>query len=243
MTTAHTEIDALHPHVIVLFGATGDLARRKLIPGLLRLSHAGLLPEYHVVATSLDDFDRDEFHAFAKRSVDEFASSDIVQAHWAAFQPRLHYVSQQHGADALANEVARVDALLEGETRRLHYLSIPPSAAKDVVRTLGEAELVERYPWVPINLHKAFEAAKQMAMKRMRNPRIVPLAWYQESWDEQEALLGPDPWEYGLGEANRKNLETLVRYSHQQGLISRNIPVDELFLPVSEGRKRGSFRT
>ncbi len=144
MTTAHTEIDALHPHVIVLFGATGDLARRKLIPGLLRLSHAGLLPEYHVVATSLDDFDRDEFHAFAKRSVDEFASSDIVQAHWAAFQPRLHYVSQQHGADALANEVARVDALLEGETRRLHYLSIPPSAAKDVVRTLGEAELVER---------------------------------------------------------------------------------------------------
>ncbi len=113
-----------------------------------------------------------------------------------------------------------------------------------IMHVLGlKAELVERYPWVPINLYKAFEAAKQMAMKRMRNPRIVPLAWYQEAWDEQEALLGPDPWEYGLGEANRKNLETLVRYSHQQGLISRNIPVDELFLPVSEGRKRGSFRT
>ena len=43
----------VHPHVIVLFGATGDLARRKLLPGLLRLSYSGLLPEYQIVGTSL----------------------------------------------------------------------------------------------------------------------------------------------------------------------------------------------
>jgi 4,5-dihydroxyphthalate decarboxylase len=77
----------------------------------------------------------------------------------------------------------------------------------------------------------------------MLNPRIVPLAWYQEAMEEQEAVLGPDPWEYGLGKANTHNLETLVGYSHAQGLISRKIPLDELFLSVSEGRKRGSFRT
>lgn len=112
-----------------------------------------------------------------------------------------------------------------------------------IMHVLGlKADLVERHPWVPINLYKAFEAAKAMTMKRLRNPRIVPLVWYQEAWDEQEALLGPDPWEYGLSDANRKNLETLIGYSHSQGLISRNIPVDELFLPVSEGRKRGNFR-
>lgn len=113
-----------------------------------------------------------------------------------------------------------------------------------IMHVLGlKQELVEEHPWVATNLYKAFEESKAMAMKRMRNPRLVPLAWYQNAWEEQEALLGPDPWEYGLGKANRNNLETLVGYSHDQGLISRPIPLDELFLPTSEGRKRGSFRT
>jgi len=103
-------------------------------------------------------------------------------------------------------------------------------------------ELVEQHPWVVANLYQAFEQSKAMAMKRIRNPRIIPLAWYQEAWEEQEALLGPDPWENGLTPRNRKNLETMVGYSHAQGLISRNIPLDELFLDVSQGRKRGTFR-
>lgn len=144
MTTVPPEGDGLRPHVIVLFGATGDLARRKLIPGLLRLSHAGLLPDYHVVGTSLDSFDGEAFRSFAKQAVDEFAAPEIVDAHWGEFQHRLHYLPQEHGSEALATEVRRLDDLLGGDTRRLHYLSIPPSAAKDVVRTLGEAELVER---------------------------------------------------------------------------------------------------
>jgi len=51
-------------------------------------------------------------------------------------------------------------------------------------------------------------------------------------------VFGKDPWEYGLTEKNQHNLETLVRYSHQQGLISREIPLHELFLSVFQGRKR-----
>ena len=113
-----------------------------------------------------------------------------------------------------------------------------------IMHVMGlKQELTEQHPWVATNLYKAFEESKALAMQRMRNPRLVPLAWYQEAWEEQEALLGPDPWQYGLEPANRRNLETLVGYSHEQGLIGRNIPVDELFLPMSEGRKRGSFRT
>jgi 4,5-dihydroxyphthalate decarboxylase len=103
-------------------------------------------------------------------------------------------------------------------------------------------EIVEQHPWVPTNIFNAFEEAKRLGMQRMENPRVVPLAWYREAWEEQEALLGPDPWEYGLGPRNRHNLETLVGYSHEQGLIGRKIPVDELFLNVSAGRKRGKFR-
>ena len=104
------------------------------------------------------------------------------------------------------------------------------------------AELAERHPWVPINLYNAFEQAKSLAMRRMRDPRLVPLAWYREAWERQEALLGPDPWEYGLSRRNRHTLDTLAGYSHEQGLTGRHMPVDELFEDVSPGRKRGVER-
>jgi 4,5-dihydroxyphthalate decarboxylase len=109
-----------------------------------------------------------------------------------------------------------------------------------IMHVLGfRQELVEKYPWVPVNMFIAFEEAKAIAMRRMENPRIVPLAWYREAWEEQQELMGRDPWEYGLTERNRHNLETLVGYSHEQGLIRRRIPLDELFLSVSQGEGRG----
>ncbi len=100
-------------------------------------------------------------------------------------------------------------------------------------------EIVEQYPWVPINLYHAFNESKAIAMKRMINPRIVPLAWYRETWEEQEQIMGPDPWEYGLTESNEKHLETMVAYSHEQGMIKKHMSLDELFVSVSQGRKRG----
>jgi len=100
-------------------------------------------------------------------------------------------------------------------------------------------EIVEKHPWVPVNMFIAFEEAKRIGMRRMENPRIVPLAWYREAWEEQQDILGPDPWEYGLTKRNRHILETLVGYSHEQGLIKRRIPLEELFLSVSQGEGRG----
>ncbi len=109
-----------------------------------------------------------------------------------------------------------------------------------IMHVLGiRPQIVERYPWVPINLYQAFNEAKRIAMKRMENPRIVPLAWYRETWEEQQQILGDDPWAYGLEEQNRKTLETVVGYAHQQGLIERPVALSELFLDMSQGRKRG----
>jgi 4,5-dihydroxyphthalate decarboxylase len=108
-----------------------------------------------------------------------------------------------------------------------------------IMHVLGlRQEVIDRYPWVAVNMYHAFNEAKAVAMKRMENPRIAPLAWYREAWEEQERILGTDPWEYGLSARNRKTLETLLGYSHEQGLIKRRIPLEELFLNVSEGRKR-----
>ena len=99
--------------------------------------------------------------------------------------------------------------------------------------------LADEHPWLAVNLFRAFNEAKAIAMKRMTNPRIVPLAWYRAAWEEQERVLGPDPWEYGLSERNRKNLETLIGYSHDQGLIKKEPKPEELFLSVDQGFKRG----
>ncbi len=130
--------------MIVLFGATGDLARRKLLPGLLRLSHAGLLPDYQVVGTSLEDLDEAQFHQFALTACQEFARREIVESHWEEFRSRLHFAPQADGPAGLAGTVAGAERRLDGESRRLHYLSIPPSAAGAVVQSLDRAGLVER---------------------------------------------------------------------------------------------------
>ena len=106
--------------------------------------------------------------------------------------------------------------------------------------TTIKQEIIDKYPWVPTNLVKAFEAAKALAYRRIANPRVVPLAWVRTAVEEQERLLGPDPWVYGLGAANRKNLETVLRYTHQQGMISRTWPLDELFADTDLGDAGGS---
>jgi glucose-6-phosphate 1-dehydrogenase len=134
----------LRPHVIVMFGATGDLARRKLLPGLLHLSRAGLLPECRIVGTSLDDIDTEHFRAIAKEACEEFAVGEVTADDWLAFAERLSFVGQAGGAPALAAAVGEAEAQLPGAARRLHYLSVPPKAALAVVRTLAEAGLVER---------------------------------------------------------------------------------------------------
>lgn len=99
--------------------------------------------------------------------------------------------------------------------------------------TAIKQEIVERHPWVPLNLMEAFQRAKEIAYQRMENPRRVPLAWFRSALEEQEDILGRDPWVYGLGEANRKNLETLIQYSYEQGCIGRRIPIEELFVNPS----------
>ena len=135
-----------HPHVVVLFGATGDLARRKLIPGLLTLFEAKLLPDCRVVGTSLEQMDPDAFDALARRACEEFGKGEMTDERWAPFSQRLRYISTAEGPHALATLVKECEADLGpvDDVRRLHYLSVPPKAALDVLHELGEADLVDR---------------------------------------------------------------------------------------------------
>ena len=137
-------ISPLRPHVIVLFGATGDLARRKLIPGLFHLAQSGLLPEFRIVGTSLDDLDDDGFRCFARAALEEFSHHGVPEHDWSTFSSRLFYACQSDGSEALAKIVGELEDDLGGDVARLHYLSVPPAAATEVVQQLGEVGLAER---------------------------------------------------------------------------------------------------
>ncbi|MTD14794.1 glucose-6-phosphate dehydrogenase [Nakamurella sp. YIM 132087] len=136
--------EALDPHVIVLFGATGDLARRKLIPGLAHLELSALAPDIRIVGTSLEEFTDDEFREVAKQAVADFGTHPLSDEQWASFASKLHYVAQGAGPKALAEVVSKAEVELGEDVRRLHYLSVPPKAAEAVITMLRKANLVDR---------------------------------------------------------------------------------------------------
>ena len=90
--------------------------------------------------------------------------------------------------------------------------------------------LVEQYPWLPVNVYKAFLTAKQMAVKELNElaQLMINLPWAVAHYDEARAIMGEDFWPYGYNE-NLKTLETFTRYSHEQGLSSRKVDPAELF--------------
>ena len=95
--------------------------------------------------------------------------------------------------------------------------------------TTVPSKTVARYPWVIESLVLAFEEAKQLAYRRLANPRNVPLAWYWTYWEEERARLGRDPWEYGLSELNKRNFGTLAGWVHAQVLSGRRPGLEDLF--------------
>jgi len=145
VTEEANETAQLQPHVIVLFGATGDLAARKLLPGLLHLSMSGLMPDYRVIGSSTSELSDEEFRHLARHSCDQYATGKISLLQWAGFEKKLSFVSTKGGPAALAEAMAQAETEIGGgEVRRLHYLSVPPSAARSVLSILGEADLVKR---------------------------------------------------------------------------------------------------
>jgi len=131
------------PQVVVLFGATGDLAHRKLLPGLFRLSGIGFIPGCRIVGVSLEDMDAEAFRKVARSALDEFSTRKVTDGDWKQFSECLDYVPLKAGAPALRAAVEKAEKSIQGESRRLHYLSVPPSAALSAVRMLAEAGLVE----------------------------------------------------------------------------------------------------
>ena len=134
---------ATAPHVVVLFGAAGDLAKRKLLPGMANLVLSSLAPDIEIVGTSLEELDDDSYRAQAKAALDEFDRRRLSDAEWEDFASKLHYVPSSAGPDALARAVHEAEERLGPDAHRIHYLSVPPKAALAAVDTIAAAGLVE----------------------------------------------------------------------------------------------------
>ena len=163
-------------------------------------------------------------------------------------------VPLEHASGYSINQTARgenvVDMLVAGELDALIYPEAPraagirplfadPKAAEiDYFRRTGifpimhavviKRELAEELTWLPREVLVTFRRSKQLAFDAMRDPRKVSLAWLREALNEQQAILGPDPWMYDFA-GNRKALETVVRYAYEQGFIPEPFSPAELF--------------
>jgi glucose-6-phosphate 1-dehydrogenase len=139
-------VNDLPPHVLVLFGATGDLAARKLFPGLYRLAAAGRLPDDYAIIGSgrhspgSDDEFRDRVRTGLEDTVDDLDDKVL-----ATFLERISFCTSDadDGSD-LAEEVREAEKGFGDDARRLVYLSVPPSAMKPMIAMLGKEKLVER---------------------------------------------------------------------------------------------------
>jgi glucose-6-phosphate 1-dehydrogenase len=133
-------------HVIVLFGATGDLARRKLLPGLFHLHAAELLPrEYHIIgssphASALTD---EQFRQRSQQACEDFCITKPTDPAWPSFAERLSFGAAEPGHTAdLEAAIQRAEKEIGGSPRRLFHLAVPPAAFALVIEMLGAADLV-----------------------------------------------------------------------------------------------------
>jgi glucose-6-phosphate 1-dehydrogenase len=132
---------------VVVFGATGDLTARKLIPALYNLARERLLPGgFSVVGFARRDWSDEQFRAAMRDAVVKFSREPLQEDIWDAFARELHYVSSDF-ADAagyarLGERLAKQDRSHGASGNRLFYLATPPPAYATIAQRLGEAGLV-----------------------------------------------------------------------------------------------------
>jgi glucose-6-phosphate 1-dehydrogenase len=135
-------------HVIVLFGATGDLAKRKLLPGLFHLAKSGLLPHgYRIIGSAPAQFAMtdEQFRAHAKSAVAQFGLAKPTGKEWQAFESKLHFgAADPDDPKPLVEAVREAEAEIGGNPGRLYHLAVPPSAFGSVVSMLGQTKLAEK---------------------------------------------------------------------------------------------------
>jgi glucose-6-phosphate 1-dehydrogenase len=132
---------------VVVFGATGDLTARKLVPALYNLARLRMLPGgFSVVGFARRDWDDDRFRAVMKEAVSEHSREPVQEDLWDSFARGLHYVQGSFddaaAYDQLGQRLSAQDKAHGAGGNRLFYLATPPDAYATIAMRLGEAGLV-----------------------------------------------------------------------------------------------------
>jgi glucose-6-phosphate 1-dehydrogenase len=130
------------PQAIVVFGASGDLATRKIIPALYDLAASGLLPErYCVIGFSMDAWDDEAFRRHARESVATHSRTPLDEAVWRPFADSLSFISgtfdDPEALGRLKQALDHADRDVGCAEGRLFYLAVPPSTFPTIVRGLA----------------------------------------------------------------------------------------------------------
>lgn len=147
---------------LVIFGATGDLTRRKLMPALWRLQRQRCFDEcFSVLGVGRDELGDEGFQAAMREALEEFSDDSPSDEEWNAFADRLIYLAADLTEDDAYPRLAeRLNALGEDESslgNHLFYLAVPPSLAPRIVRGLASADLTgEDRGWTRIVVEKPF---------------------------------------------------------------------------------------
>lgn len=132
------------PISIVIFGASGDLTQRKLIPALFHLYCQGKLPEdFAVIGVARTEYSDEDFRAYLKTGIQEHASSIFNEPSWGEFAPHLEYLPASFNDDnAFRTLKARLDQLEHTASDRLYYLATPPQFFTVIAQQLHKADMV-----------------------------------------------------------------------------------------------------
>ena len=131
-----------NPQAIVLFGASGDLAKKKVIPALYNLAVAGLLPDQHcVIGFAMDPWDDEAFRQHARESVETYSRTPLDEDVWTRFAGSLSFISGTFDDEAsigsLKQALEHADRDLGAQDGRLFYLAVPPSTFPTIVKSLA----------------------------------------------------------------------------------------------------------
>ncbi len=152
------------PCAVVIFGASGDLTKRKLLPALYRLVQQRLVPaEFAIVGLARTEMTSEEFRARMREAIEEFSAEKSVDEEvWNSFAQSLYYITGDINTPAdyvkLTELLEQVDRERGTQGNRLFYLSVAPRFYSEAVKQLGEAGLAKAQDgaWVRVIIEKPF---------------------------------------------------------------------------------------
>ena len=138
------------PTVVVIFGASGDLTARKLIPAIYNLAHDGLLPaDFYLIGFGRKPMPEGEFQKIAEGAIKEFSRRELSPEVWARLKPRTLYLSggydEKAAFDKLGERIKDLEKEAGQQLQSLFYISTPPNVFAPIIQNLGSSGLAARY--------------------------------------------------------------------------------------------------